>query len=124
MTRIIIAGGRDFNNYNLLKETMWNIFIDRPTDKSFVEIISGCANGADKLGILYANDYGINLKKFPADWDKFGKSAGYIRNKEMAKYAREENGVLIAFWDGQSKGTRHMIDLANEYKLEVHVIKY
>ena len=124
MTRIIIAGGRDFNNYNLLKETMWNIFIDRQIGKPFVEIISGCANGADKLGILYSNDYGISLKKFPADWDKFGKSAGYIRNKEMAKYAREENGVLIAFWDGQSKGTRHMIDLANEYKLEVHVIKY
>lgn len=52
------------------------------------------------------------------------KSAGYIRNKAMAEYAAQETGILFAFWDGQSKGTKHMIDLAYQYGLDVHVINY
>jgi len=59
-----------------------------------------------------------------ADWDKYGKSAGYKRNEEMAIYSKEDNGVLIAFWDEVSKGTKHMIDLANKHGLKVFVVKY
>jgi glycerophosphoryl diester phosphodiesterase len=55
---------------------------------------------------------------FPAEWDKYGKSAGYRRNEQMAQYAE----VLVAFWDYNSPGTRHMINLAKQYNLEVHVI--
>ena len=64
------------------------------------------------------------VKRFVPDWNTYGKSAGYRRNAEMAKYASEAYGVLFAFWDGQSRGTKHMIDLANKYGLEVHVVNY
>lgn len=83
-----------------------------------IEIVSGTANGADKLGEKYANEKGYLLKKFPADWDKYGKSAGFKRNVEMSNYA----DALIAFWDGKSKGTKHMIDLAKRYELKVKVV--
>jgi ABC-type enterochelin transport system substrate-binding protein len=114
--KVIIAGGRDFKNYELLKEKCQKILANQKE----VIIISGGANGADKLGEQYAQEYGHKVEKFLADWDKFGKSAGYIRNKEMADNA----DALIAFWDGVSKGTKHMIDLAKEKELKIRVIKY
>lgn len=112
--RVIIAGGRNFNDYILLSQKC---------DKAFsllnkVEIVSGTANGADKLGERYANEKGHPIKRFPANWDKYGKSAGYRRNEDMAKYA----DALIAFWDGESRGTKHMIDLAKIHHLKVKVI--
>ena len=64
------------------------------------------------------------IAEFPPDWNKYGKRAGYIRNAEMARYASEENGALIAFWDTKSKGTKHMIDLAKEKNLAVRIVKY
>lgn len=122
MKRIIIAGSRDFNNYKLLEQSLLD-FIGS-FEHNQIEIISGTARGADRLGEQFSNSMNYNLVRFPADWDKYGKSAGYRRNAEMAKYASEEDGVLFAFWDGQSRGTKHMIDLANKYDLEVHVINY
>ena len=91
-----------------------------------MEIISGTAKGADKLGEAFADKCHIKVKRFPADWITYGKSAGYIRNEQMAKYAMSDNsyGVLIAFWDGKSKGTMHMINLAKKHGLEVHIVKY
>lgn len=88
--------------------------------------MSGTARGADKLGELYAERVGVHIYRFPADWDTYGKSAGYRRNAEMAKFASGENnvGVLIAFWDGKSRGTKHMIDLAKRYGLKVHVVNF
>jgi len=80
-----------------------------------IEIVSGHANGADKLGERYAKENNLKLTLFPANWDLNGKSAGYIRNYEMAKYA----DVLIAFWDGKSKGTMDMISQANKRDLIV-----
>ena len=113
--KIIISGGRTFNDYDLLSKSC---------DKAFsklteIEIVSGTANGADKLGERYAKEKGLTLKQLPADWTK-GKSAGYKRNEEMAKYA----DALIAFWDGKSKGTGHMIDLAKKYNLKVKVVRF
>ena len=66
------------------------------------------------------------LSKFYPNWDGLGKRAGYVRNVEMAKFAIENNsvGVLIAFWDGKSKGTKHMIGLAGKYGLETHIIRF
>ena len=93
--KVIIAGGRTFNDYDLLCK-FCNKALSLQTE---IEIVSGTANGADKLGEKYANENGYSIKQFPADWDKYGKSAGYIRNEEMAKYA----DALIAFWDGKSK---------------------
>ena len=121
--RAIIAGGRNFDNYALLEKECYAILCNYG-DKSDIEIVSGCANGADKLGERFANDFVLKVIKFPADWDTYGKSAGYKRNEQMAIYAKEQDGVLVAFWDGKSKGTKHMIDLARKHKLTVHIINY
>jgi len=98
--KVIIAGGREFNNYELLKSSCDRILIRQ----SNIEIVSGKALGADKLGEDYAKEKGYKIKEFPADWIKYKKGAGPIRNKQMAEYA----DGLIAFWDGQSKGTKNM----------------
>ena len=114
--RVIVAGGREFNNYELLKSSCDRILI-RQTN---IEIVSGKALGADKLGEDYAKEKGYKIKEFPADWIKYKKGAGPIRNKQMAEYADE----LIAFWDGLSKGTKNMIELAKKHGLKIKVIYY
>ena len=127
--RVIIAGSRDFNDFPKLMNSSIKILTEiskKRDDLDRIRIISGTARGADKLGEQYAKIAGYELSKFPADWDGLGKRAGYVRNAEMAKFASEDDsyGVLIAFWDGQSRGTKHMIDLANRYGLEVHVVNF
>jgi hypothetical protein len=129
--RVIIAGGREFNDYDLLKQECINNIMQLKregykTKREYLEIVSGTARGADRLGEKFAYELIIPLKRFAADWNTYGKRAGYIRNEQMAKYASEDEevGVLIAFWDGKSKGTKHMIDLAKRYKLRVFVVKY
>jgi hypothetical protein len=114
--KVIIAGGRDFSDRNFLFKKCDSLLINIKV----TEIVSGGARGVDLLGEDYAMGCLYNWKRFPADWDKHGKSAGYIRNEEMAKYS----DALIAFWDGKSKGTKHMIDLAKKHKLKVKVVKY
>lgn len=123
--RIIIAGSRDFNNYAILKHNVIKILLElSPTQEPEVEIISGTARGTDQLGEKFAKENNYSIKRFPANWNLYGKSAGYRRNEDMAKYAKEDNGVLIAFWNGESKGIKHMIDLANKHGLKVFVVKY
>lgn len=114
--RIIVAGGRDFNNYELLKSKL-DYYLGNLDN---ISIVSGGARGADRLGENYAIEKGLKLAMFPADWNTYGKSAGFIRNKEMAEYSTH----LIAFWDGKSKGTKHMIDLAKEYNLKTKIVLY
>ena len=124
MNRIIIAGSRKFKNYKLMAETLDKIGIHFMSTVHPIEIISGHASGADKLGERFAKYYGYPLKIFPADWVKYGKAAGPIRNEEMAKYAAAgDRGILVAFPIGESRGTRNMIELAKQYGLEVHVIE-
>ena len=124
--RVIIAGSRDFNDYKLLKQSAIEIITKKTMLTDLTRIISGGARGADTLGERFANEMGLEISRFIPDWDGLGKRAGYVRNAEMAKFAVEDNsyGVLIAFWDGQSRGTKHMIDLANKHGLEVHVVNY
>ena len=111
--KVIIAGGRNFNDYKLLRK-----FCDKVLSKQTkIEIISGTAKGADKLGEKYANEKEFPITQFPANWNRYGKSAGYKRNMEMAEYA----DALIAFWDGKSKGTKHMIDIAKANNLKVRI---
>lgn len=111
--KVIIAGSRGFNDYKVLCLICDHML----QNQKVVEIVSGTAYGADKLGEQYAKEHGFAIKQFPADWNKYGKSGGYKRNEEMAKYA----DALIAFWDGKSKGTKHMIDLARQYGLKIKV---
>lgn len=116
--KIIIAGSRDFNDYDLLSEKM-----DYYTRKCFmneIQIVNGGARGADSLGAKYAESKGIDVINFPANWDKYGKSAGYRRNEEMAKYATH----CVVFWDGESPGTKHMIDLAIAYGITLRIVNY
>lgn len=117
--RVIIAGGRDFNDYDILTKTCNNILKTIKTTHNVI-IISGVANGADKLGERYGIEKEYTIEKYPADWDRDGKSAGYIRNSKMAEVA----DALIAFWDGKSKGTKHMINLAKSKDLKVRIINY
>lgn len=115
--RLIIAGGRDFKDkQRLYQET--DEFIDTFDKYKQTEIVSGMARGADSIAIEYAKDKKLDLHEMPADWDGLGNSAGYRRNEEMADYA----DALIAFWDGKSKGTKHMIDIACKKGLNVKII--
>ncbi|MCK5016198.1 MAG: DUF2493 domain-containing protein [Candidatus Peribacteraceae bacterium] len=121
--RIIIAGSRSFSDYNKLSTVCndalsWLQMAHKKDLK--IEIVSGGANGADQLGERYAKEKGHTLTVFKADWNKYGKSAGYKRNAQMAKYA----DILIAFWDGESKGTKHMINLAEDEELKIRIERY
>lgn len=119
--RCIIAGCRDFSNYSLLRDTANRIFQNK--DIRNLIIISGHCSGADQLGELFASRNNLPCVKFPADWKTYGKAAGPIRNRQMAEYASQQNGILLAFWDGRSRGTRNMIHMAEEYKLEIHIVQ-
>ena len=114
MFKVIIAGSRSFQNYAVLKEYA-DYKLSNIQDE--IEIVSGGAKGADALGERYAKEKGYSLKTFPANWERFGKAAGYMRNVEMAKYA----DALLAFWDGKSHGTMHMIQIAYSNDLKVGV---
>jgi Protein of unknown function (DUF2493). len=114
--KVIIAGGRKFNDYSLLSSVCDHML----QNQEEIEIVSGTAGGADRLGERYAEEKGYKLTKFPADWEKFGKGAGYIRNKQMAEYA----DALIVFWDGESSGTKHMINLAKKEGIKVKIVRY
>lgn len=124
--RIIIAGSRNFSDYQLLRKEVLAFVRKHHIHRKIVKIISGMAKGADILGEQFAEEFNLEIKRFPADWDVLGKRAGYVRNEEMTKYAIENGnrGVLIAFWDGKSKGTKHMIDLAEKNDLYVHIVRF
>lgn len=111
--KVIIAGSRGIGKLT----TAWivkHIIADK--NMTVTEVVSGTARGVDQGGELYASRANIPIKRFPADWDSHGKSAGYIRNKQMAEYA----DALICLWDGESKGAAHMFDLATKAKLVIY----
>lgn len=117
--KVIIAGGRDFKDYDFLSEKLNQLFKNR-TD---IEIVSGMADGADTLGCMYAEDNALFLAQFPVtkqQWVKFGKVAGPMRNERMASYAN----ALVAFWDRKSRGTKDMIEAAKRYNLEIRIFNY
>lgn len=98
--KVIIAGCRDFHNYELVEETINKLGLE------IDEIVYGGAPGVDYLGLLYARKHKIKVKTFLAEWTRYGKAAGPLRNQQMAEYG----DYLLAFWDGQSPGTRNMIN--------------
>lgn len=95
--KLIIAGSRDIQ---VDSEFIYPWVSDKVT-----EIVCGMARGIDLCGKQFAEDYDLAVSEWPAEWDIFGKRAGYERNNLMSLHADE----LLAFWDGKSKGTRHMI---------------
>lgn len=126
--RIIIAGSRSFNSYTFLQKEASSIISkltqSSPAGVKAIEIVSGGAGGADKLGEQFAIENYYSIKVFPALWNTYGRKAGIIRNEQMAQYAAEDSGVLIAFWDGESRGTRRMIIFARQYYLKVFIVQY
>ena len=118
--KVIIAGGRDFSDYTLLKNSLDVLLARKRANGTKIVIVSGRARGADSLGEAYAKEKGYEVSYFPAEWAKYGRSAGYKRNVTMAQNA----DAVVAFWDGRSKGTKHMIDTGLAYELPVRVIHY
>lgn len=113
--KVIIAGSRDIKDVQLLKMAIEKSGFD------ITEVVSGGAAGVDFLGEQWAREHGILLTRFPADWSAYGKAAGPIRNEEMARYVGKE-GALLALWDGRSKGTSNMIDMAEKHGLKFIII--
>ena len=116
--RVIIAGCRDFTDYELLKEKC-DFYLQNKKPENIV-FVSGHASGADALGERYAEERGLQLETYPADWKAHGRAAGPISNAQMADVA----DALIAFWDGKSRGTKNMIDTATKRGLKVAVVRY
>ena len=104
-TRIIVCGCRDFSD----KALCWKTLDEILSKYSDIEIVSGHAKGADSFGEEYAVQNSIPVKVFKPDWKQYGRAAGPIRNKRMLSYALEAEAVIIAFWDGESKGTKNMV---------------
>lgn len=115
--KTIIAGSRTFDNGQMVIDTIRDF---QNEYGKITEVVSGMAKGADMMGHNFAQIWKIPCKEFPADWASYGKAAGYRRNAEMAAYA----DALIAFWDGKSKGTKHMIDLAKKYNLKIKIVTF
>ena len=107
--RTIIAGSRELspNIEKIVKQSEFNI----------TTVLCGCAKGPDTYGKIWAENHNIPVENYPADWPTYGKRAGYLRNLTMAHNA----DALIAIWDGYSKGTTYMIDLARTFGLQIFV---
>lgn len=114
--KVAVIGSRTFTNYNLLFK-----ILDRlNTTRKITCIVSGGAKGADALAEQWARTNDVPLDIYPADWDKYGKGAGFIRNKEI--WDNADTGV--AFWDGVSKGTQHSFDIAKKQGKKLLVVNY
>jgi hypothetical protein len=110
---LAVIGSRDFGDYGLLKEKLNNI-------ENIELIVSGGADGADKLAEKYANEYKIPKEIIYPNWRKYVKKAGFLRNNTIV----EKSDKVIAFWDRVSKGTEHSIKLAKKYNKLLDIINF
>lgn len=116
MKKVIVAGGRDFASFTKLCMILDAHF----REAGGVEIVSGGARGVDRMAERWARTRGVCCEVHPADWRKYGKRAGMVRNAEMAEIADE----LVAIWDGESRGTAAMIDMMKKRGKPVTVYGY
>lgn len=121
--RVVVAGKRDFNDFNRLCRFCDNILNAQKEFFDTITIVSGNALGTDRMGEEYAKLRGYNLMIFPAEWFKYGRRAGIIRNAQMAEYATSNGaaGILIAFWNGESRGTANMIEQAHNRGMDIFI---
>ncbi len=117
--KLIVAGGRDFNDPVLLDKELRRVIEELPGDL-VVSIVSGMAKGADRLAYEWAKRNKCRVYERYADWRSEPRRGGFIRNSAMA----DESQGLLAFWDGKSRGTEHMITVARNKNLYVRVINY
>lgn len=118
--KLIIAGSRDFDDYWLLHRVIYALSDDPAFDGKDISIVSGMARGADALGYMFAHKNNIQVYEYPANWPKYGKRAGYVRNEAMGQFA----DGLVAFWDKQSRGTAHMIQFMHKQNKPVYVVEF
>lgn len=116
--KVVVAGCRDFEDYERAKEFITYCIKDVKNKKEIVFLSGGC-RGADVLGERFAQEFGYKIKKYAADWSKYGRAAGPKRNEEMAK----DCDFVICFWDGKSRGTKSMIELARKRNKSVKLLK-
>ncbi|AVR55690.1 hypothetical protein [Campylobacter phage CP39] len=116
--KLLVAGSRDFNDYNLLKNKIFELNIQPST------IVCGMTRGADMLGYQYGIDNSLKIEKYKPNWNLYGKSAGPIRNKLMADSLNRETDMAIIFWDGISKGSKNMISILDDKKINYKIIYY
>ena len=109
-----IIGSRTFDDYNLVCETLSEY------ENQITLMVSGGAKGADKLGEKWAKEKNKEVLIFYPEWEKYGKSAGFRRNKDII----ENSDIVFAFWDGQSKGTQSSIELSKKLNKELKIIKW
>jgi hypothetical protein len=102
--RIAIVGSRDFPVLDAVRA-----FVNRLPSSAIV--VSGGARGVDQVAETAARERGLQVDVYPADWDTYGKSAGMRRNHDIVKAA----DVVVAFYDGHSRGTKNSIELAAQY---------
>lgn len=114
--KIAVVGGRDFTDYDLVKSSI----LDNYNLDDLSEVVSGGAKGADSLGAKFAKEYNLKLTEFKPDWKKYGRGAGFVRNKLIIEHA----DVVFAFWDGKSKGTANSINIAKRSNKTLRVISY
>ena len=112
---IAIVGTRSFNDYEVLKK----IIMARIKLCDINCVVSGGARGADTLAVKFAQEFSIEMIVHSAQWDKFGRSAGFIRNEDIISGA----DIVFAFWDGKSKGTAHSIGLAKSKRKKLFVYR-
>ncbi len=120
MTKLAIVGSRSFNNYELAEQLIHQIIDKHHLKLSDITIVSGGAKGADKIAEDFAKKYSFETIIFKPDWVRYGKSAGMIRNKDIISNA----DIVIAFWDGSSKGTKNSINHAKKMKKICYVVKF
>ena len=116
--KVIVAGSRSIQDYPLVKAKLDHLFQNIPASTEII-IVSGTCSGPDLLGERYAQENRLQIKRYPAQWNVYGKSAGPRRNAVMAQNATH----AVIFWDSISRGTKSMINLAHTYKLNVRVIE-
>ena len=118
--KVLVCGDRDFYDWRLLEHTLYEFNKDEAYDTGITEIIHGDAQGADRLAGQWAVYQNINISKFPANWEVYGKRAGSIRNKQMLDLGNPE--YVIAFLAPNSIGTKNMIEQATKAGVQVKVI--
>lgn len=107
--RVVIAGCRDYTDYKEAKPYI-DFCISNIRKGNEIVIVSGGASGADAIGERYAKENGFKVERYPADWNRYGRSAGPRRNQKMAEVC----DYVICFWDGESRGTKSMIECAKK----------
>lgn len=132
MVKVLIAGSRDFNNYEMLKSKV-DFLLQNIKDE--IIIISGTAKGADRLGEEYANEKGYKIERYPALWynlsepckikyDSLGKAYNVLAGLKRNEYMVKEADYIIEFWNGKSSGTKYTIEYARKLGKKIKVIRY